>query len=73
MHSLCNYSECQITCENCLSTFVDTDSYRTVIIPTDISSQFEQVASPNTRKNIETCGILAGKLVRVANFVCSKC
>ena len=40
------------------------DGYRPLYIPKDTAAKFEEVASPNTRKNVETCGILAGKLVR---------
>ena len=40
-----------------------TDGMRPVIIPSDISDRFERLASTNTRRDIETCGILAGKLV----------
>ena len=34
-----------------------------VYVPESISSKFEEAASANTRQNIETCAILAGKLV----------
>jgi len=44
---------------------VGAEGYRKVVIPADVASQFEQAASTNTRKNIETCGILAGKLVMI--------
>lgn len=37
--------------------------YRPVEVPSDTASRFQDVASTNTRKNVETCGILAGKLV----------
>ena len=36
---------------------------RPIVLPSDISSRFLSVASSNTRKNIETCGVLCGKLV----------
>ena len=39
------------------------DGTRPVIVPADTVSRFQSLASTNTRKNIETCGILAGKLV----------
>ena len=42
---------------------VGNEGYRPVYFPADTASRFEEVASPNTRKNVETCGILAGKLV----------
>ena len=44
---------------------IGNEGYRPVYFPADTASRFEEVASPNTRKNIETCGILAGKLVRI--------
>ena len=37
--------------------------YRPVSIPSDTARRFEEVALQNTRRNTETCGILAGKLV----------
>ena len=47
-------------------TDVSTPSgLRKVIIPTDLVGKFLSLASSNTRKNLETCGILAGKLVSV--------
>ncbi len=41
-----------------------SDSLRQVIIPTDLVTKFLSLASRNTAQNIETCGILAGKIVR---------
>ena len=38
---------------------------RTVNIPMELMRKFIDVASPNTRLNRETCGILAGRLVRL--------
>ena len=56
---------CNVFCTLCqYLILVDFEGYRPVFIPSDAASRFEEVASPNTRKNIETCGILAGKLVR---------
>jgi hypothetical protein len=37
---------------------------RTVNVPTELMRRFIDVASLNTRQNRETCGILAGRLVR---------
>lgn len=34
-----------------------------VYVPESISRKFEEAASANTRQNVETCAILAGKLV----------
>ena len=36
-----------------------------VYVPECISHKFQEAASSNTRQNIETCAILAGKLVHV--------
>ena len=46
-------------------TCVGAECYRPVSIPVDTATRFEEVASTNTRNNVETCGILAGKLVSV--------
>ena len=48
------------------------EGIRPVIIPGDTVSRFQQLASGNTRRDIETCGILAGKLVRgfLLNIIC---
>ena len=37
---------------------------RRVLLPSAILSKFEELAEPNTSKNIETCGILSGKFFR---------
>ena len=42
---------------------IGTEGYRPVYIPGDTAKRFGEVASTNTNRNIETCGILAGKLV----------
>ncbi|KAK9366283.1 hypothetical protein V1509DRAFT_630315 [Lipomyces kononenkoae] len=42
---------------------------RTVFLPSELRSSFLEVALPNTRKNLETCGILCGVLNRNAFFV----
>ena len=47
----------------CTIMYAGNEGYRPVYFPADTASRFEEVASPNTRKNVETCGILAGKLV----------
>ena len=48
-------------------THTHIGGYRMVYVPGDISHRFEDIASSNTRQNIETCGILAGTLVRKIN------
>ena len=50
-------------CDCSLSPFAGNEGYRPVYIPSDTARTFERIASTNTRKNTETCGILAGKLV----------
>nr|CAH7723578.1 unnamed protein product [Callosobruchus chinensis] len=40
----------------------DSGSLRTVIVPGKVMTLFQAMAQSNTFKNIETCGILAGKL-----------
>jgi hypothetical protein len=47
----------------------DQNSYnlRTIVIPNDLTRRFLDVAEANTKRNVETCGILAGKLVCILN------
>ena len=42
------------------------DGSRRMFIPSDLTSTFLRLASSNTRQNLETCGILTGKLVSLA-------
>lgn len=42
---------------------------RTVFLPPDLRHRFLSIAQPNTRANLETCGILCGTLVSNALFV----
>lgn len=42
---------------------------RTVFLPPDLRTRFLNVAAPNTRNNLETCGILCGTLISNALFV----
>lgn len=49
-----------------LSTGVTgTNKYglKDVVIPRDIVAKFMSVADSNTKRNVETCGILSGKMV----------
>ena len=41
----------------------NTYGFRDVLVPTELISKFMALAQPNTNKNVETCGILCGKLV----------
>ncbi|KAI9376285.1 hypothetical protein BJX61DRAFT_417443 [Aspergillus egyptiacus] len=42
---------------------------RTVFLPPQLRSHFLSIAAPNTRKNLETCGILCGTLISNALFI----
>lgn len=42
---------------------------RTVFLPPTLRDQFLEIAYPNTRRNLETCGILCGTLISNALFI----
>ncbi|GIZ38292.1 hypothetical protein CKM354_000171200 [Cercospora kikuchii] len=42
---------------------------RTVLLPPDLRTQFLNLADPNTSRNLETCGILAGTIIANALFI----
>ncbi|KAL1968248.1 hypothetical protein VTN77DRAFT_2083 [Rasamsonia byssochlamydoides] len=42
---------------------------RTVFLPPTLRTHFLSIAAPNTRRNLETCGILCGTLISNALFV----
>ena len=42
---------------------------RTVFLPADLPEKFQAIAEPNTVRELETCGILVGKLIRNAFFI----
>ncbi|KAA8645976.1 putative endosome-associated ubiquitin isopeptidase (AmsH) [Aspergillus tanneri] len=42
---------------------------RTVFLPPELRTVFLDLAAPNTRRNLETCGILCGTLISNALFV----
>ena len=42
---------------------------RDVVVPTELMLKFLNLALPNTNRNVETCGILCGKLVTFYGFV----
>ena len=44
-------------------------SLRTLFLPPDLRASFLDMASSNTRQNLETCGILCGTLISNAFFV----
>lgn len=44
------------------NTANESDSLRRVVIPLSLSQEFLHAAAANTARNVETCGILAGKL-----------
>lgn len=48
-----------------LSISVPTiEGLRHIVVPRNLCPEFLQLASANTAKGIETCGVLCGKLVR---------
>ncbi|KAF2459525.1 hypothetical protein BDY21DRAFT_338455 [Lineolata rhizophorae] len=42
---------------------------RTIFLPPELRSSFLRIAEPNTRRNLETCGILCGTLISNALFI----
>ena len=42
---------------------------RTIFLPPDLRHRFLSIAQPNTRANLETCGILCGTLISNALFI----
>ena len=42
---------------------------RTIFLPPELRMQFLALAAPNTRRNLETCGILCGTLISNALFI----
>ncbi|RKF59852.1 hypothetical protein OnM2_056013 [Erysiphe neolycopersici] len=42
---------------------------RTIFLPVGLRSEFLKYAQPNTRKNLETCGMLCGTLISNALFI----
>jgi STAM-binding protein len=42
---------------------------RTVFLPTTLRERFLAIAAPNTRNNLETCGVLCGTLISNALFI----
>jgi len=47
----------------------DDDGLKSVYYPKNLVNQFAEIAEPNTKKHIETCGILCGKLQANKYFV----
>lgn len=43
----------------------DTKVLRRVVVPVKVMTLFQAMAQHNTHKNIETCGVLTGKLVNI--------
>ncbi|KAF3906219.1 hypothetical protein ABW20_dc0101652 [Dactylellina cionopaga] len=54
---------------DCVAYTEAGEPLRTIFIPRDLRRSFLAVASPNTKRNLETCGILAGFLRNNAFFV----
>ena len=44
---------------------------RTLVLPDTLCSTFLRLASPNTARNVETCGILVGRIVK-GELVCDR-
>lgn len=51
------------------ATLENGTALRTIFLPSTLRSEFLAVAAPNTRKNLETCGILCGTLIQNALFI----
>lgn len=51
------------------ATLENGTALRTIFLPSTLRSEFLNVAAPNTRKNLETCGILCGTLIQNALFI----
>lgn len=45
------------------------ESLRSVFLPTTLRDDFLRIAEPNTKKHLETCGLLCGVLIRNAFFI----
>ena len=44
-------------------SLANSHNLRTIIVPIDLARKFLDLAESNTLRNVETCGILAGRLV----------
>lgn len=51
------------------ATLENGTALRTIFLPSTLRSEFLDVAASNTRKNLETCGILCGTLIQNALFI----
>ena len=52
------------------SAFLENGSpLRTIFLPPELRHKFLSIAEPNTRRNLETCGILCGTLISNALFI----
>ncbi|KAH3869137.1 STAM-binding protein-like [Dreissena polymorpha] len=51
------------------TTSLNKYGLKDVVIPRDIVQKFLTVADSNTKRNVETCGILSGKMERGAFFI----
>lgn len=45
------------------------DRLRTIFLPANLRHKFLDIAYPNTRRNLETCGVLCGTLIQNALFI----
>ena len=48
--------------------FSSVEALRPIVVPGNLVTVFAQLAHGNTLRNIETCGILCGRLVRAKHF-----
>lgn len=51
------------------ATLENGTALRTIFLPSTLRREFLDVAASNTRKNLETCGILCGTLIQNALFI----
>ena len=65
VHVKCNLSSLVIVATFFLYSFNTDCNLRTVNIPLEMMRKFIEIALPNTDQNLETCGVLAGKLVGI--------
>jgi len=65
IHVMLNLNDSNVLSPSFFLLHEDTTPHglRKVHIPGELISHFLRLASDNTRKNLETCGILAGRLV----------
>jgi len=58
---------------SCKNLSASPYNLRKIIVPSNLTKRFLEKAQSNTFKNVETCGILAGKLVFFYFILHNKC